>query len=93
MNVLNIIGYSQTYSPVLSILFASIPDAPLVPRFVDRSGGDSASGLLPFITISWNEPAENGGIPILGYIVSLSKDGADWTLGYDGSVQPNVRQY
>ena len=31
MNTLNIIGYSSTYTPVLSVLFAIEPDAPPAP--------------------------------------------------------------
>jgi len=46
--------------------------------------------LQPFITIEWKEPLDKGGIPILGYLVSLSKDGGPWQLGYDGSVEPNT---
>jgi hypothetical protein len=93
MNVLNIIGYSSQYSPTLPVLFARIPDAPLVPHYVARSGGDATIGLEPFITISWEEPYETGGIPILGYLVKLSEDGGDWSLAYDGSVEPNVYEH
>lgn len=45
MNVLNVIGYSQEYTTVLPVLMASIPDAPLQPLFVERSGGMPAIGL------------------------------------------------
>jgi hypothetical protein len=91
-NVLNIIGYSTVYSPTLSVLFAEIPEAPSVPVYVDRSGGDSTTGLEPFITISWDEPTDNGGIDILGYLVSINMDGGEFTLAYDGSVEPNILQ-
>jgi hypothetical protein len=70
-NVLNIIGYSTVYSTTLSLLFAEIPEAPAIPVYVDRSGGDSTTGLEPFITISWELPTDNGGITILGYLVSI----------------------
>lgn len=63
-----------------------------MPVYVDRSGGDSTTGLEPFITISWEEPTDTGGIPILGYLVSISKDGGVWSLAYDGSVEPNVKE-
>jgi|LauGreDrversion4_2_1035121.scaffolds.fasta_scaffold19802_3 hypothetical protein len=53
MNTLNVIGYSYNYSEVLDVLFAVIPDAPLIPNYVSRSGGDSEIGLLAHITIGW----------------------------------------
>lgn len=74
------------------MLFASIPREPPKPIYVDRSGGDLRTGLEPFITISWQAPTDNGGIPILGYLVHFRKDGGDWTLAYDGSVEPTVLQ-
>jgi hypothetical protein len=85
MNVLNIVGYSQFFSQTLRILFASLPNPPTVPQFIERNGGDISSGLQPFITIAWEEPYEKGGVPILGYLVSFSEDGGEWTLAYDGS--------
>ena len=51
---------------------ASIPDEPPVPVYVARSGGNSTTGLDPFVTISWQEPYEKGGVPILGYLVKMS---------------------
>jgi hypothetical protein len=90
MNTLNIRGYSLLYCPILSILFASIPDAPLVPVYVDRSGGNVESGLEPYITVEWEEPLKKGGVSILGYLVSMSEDGGAWTLVYDGSVEPEI---
>lgn len=81
------------YSETLTILFASIPAAPAVPTYVDRSGGDVVSGLQPFITISWDKPTDNGGVNILGYLVSISKDGGPWTLAYDGSVEAEIRVF
>jgi hypothetical protein len=47
---------------------------------------------LPFITIAWEEPINNGGISILGYLVYFKVDGGDWVLSYDGSVEPNIKQ-
>lgn len=93
MNTLNIIGYSTLYSPTLSVLFAAIPAAPLVPTYVERSGGDQTSGLEPYITISWEEPLDKGGVAILGYLVSMSEDGGVWQLAYDGSVEANIRWF
>jgi hypothetical protein len=92
MNTLNIIGYSSQFSDVLSVLFAVTPDAPPTPRYVARSGGDLTIGLMPFITIKWDEPKENGGAPILGYFVEASVDGGPYTLIYDGSADPLTRQ-
>jgi hypothetical protein len=74
MNTLNIIGYSTNYSPSLSVLFAAIPAAPDAPVYVKRSGGDQESGLEPYITISWEEPLDKGGVSILGYQVKMKKD-------------------
>ena len=93
MKTLNIIGYSSSFSPSLTVLFASIPDPPNTPTYVARSGGDIVTGLEPFITISWEEPVNNGGVDILGYLVKLSQDGGEWILAYDGSVEPDIRQF
>lgn len=93
MNVLNIIGYSATYSDVLSLLFAVEPEAPPAPEYVDRHGGDSTISLEPFISIKWEEPGDNGGSSILGYTVEASEDGGDWTMIYDGSADPLTRYF
>ena len=66
MNVENIIGLSP-YSDILSVHFAEIPDAPPVPRYLSRSGGDTTTSLSPFIQIEWDGPHETNGAPILGY--------------------------
>lgn len=57
MNVLNIIGYSNSYSPTLNVLIASLPDAPPTPVYAGRSGGNSEIGLEAYISISWSPPA------------------------------------
>jgi hypothetical protein len=74
-------------------LFASIPDASPIPEYVARSGGDTTIGLTPYITIQWEAPTEKGGLPILGYSVSMSKDSGSWTLAFDGSVRPDVLEF
>jgi hypothetical protein len=84
MNVLNIIGYSKVYSQTLWVLFASLPDAPPAPIYVKRSGGNVATGLDAYISITWEPPIQTGGLPILGYIVQLSKDGGNFFVAYDG---------
>ena len=43
-----------------------------------------------YITISWEEPDNYVGVPILGYLVSMSENGSPWVLAYDGSVEPNI---
>jgi hypothetical protein len=48
MRVQNVIGYGP-YSDTLKVFFAEVPSAPLVPTFVDRSGGDTLIGLTPYI--------------------------------------------
>lgn len=92
MNTLNIIGYSLGYSEVLSVLFAVEPSAPPAPKYVARHGGNAQIGLLPYITISWQEPFDNGGAPILGYFVEASVNGSPFSLIYDGSSDPLVKQ-
>jgi len=86
MNVLNIIGYSKVYSSTLKVLFASLPDAPPKPVYAGRSGGNAVIGLDAYISISWEAPIHTGGLPILGYLVQLSKDGGTFFVAYDGSV-------
>lgn len=92
MIVQNIIGYGP-YSDILTIMFAQVPDAPLAPVYVDRSGGDSTIGLSPYITISWSQPYGTGGIPILGYMVEYSQDGGAYTVQYDGSTNANLTMF
>ena len=89
MHVLNIIGSSAHTAP-LSVIFAVNPDAPPTPEYVARNGGDSSIGSLPSITVKWESPSDDGGSPILGYLVSMSKDGGTWQVAYDGSVKPEV---
>lgn len=91
MNTLNIIDYSESWTEVLEILFAVEPDPPAAPEYVDRHGGNTATGLSPFITIKWKLPLEDGGSPILGFKVELSKDGGSWSLAYDGSADKVTR--
>jgi len=65
-------------------LFASLPEAPPAPIYAGRSGGNAAIGLDAYISISWEPPIQTGGLPILGYIVQLSKDGGTFNMAYDG---------
>ena len=67
MNTLNVIGYSVSYSEILIVLFAEVPDAPPTPTYLSRHGGNPTTGLTPFITIKWTAPINNGGSPILGF--------------------------
>jgi hypothetical protein len=92
MNTLNIIGYSTGFSEVLSVFFAVEPGAPPAPKYVGRHGGDATIGLVPYITISWQEPTDNGGAPILGYFVEASLDGGPYSLIYDGSSDSLTKQ-
>jgi hypothetical protein len=92
MNTLNIIGYSEAFSPILSVLFAELPDQPAAPEYVARQGGDSTTGLLASITVSWQAPANTGGLPILGYSVQIN-EGSGWKLAFDGSVDPTTKQF
>ena len=48
MVVKNNIG-SSDYSDILTVQFAEVPAAPLVPTYVSRSGGDSSIGMTPYI--------------------------------------------
>jgi hypothetical protein len=92
-NTLNIIGYSKSFTPVLPVLFAALPNAPEKPVYVERHGGDVISGLEPFITISWAEPIEKGGVPILGYEVWMSFNAGAYYMAYDGTVEPEAPQF
>jgi hypothetical protein len=91
MNTLNIIGYSLEYSEILPVLFAVIPNAPPMPKYVKRHGGDLASGLEAYITISWEPPYETGGVEILGYLVKIQVDGGTFETAYDGQADPDTR--
>jgi titin len=58
--------------------------------YVARHGGNALNGLQSFITIRWEEPTETGGLPILGYTVSMRKDDQTWAMAFDGSVRPDI---
>jgi large repetitive protein len=90
MRVQNVVGYSS-YSDILSIVFAEVPAAPDAPVFVSRSG-DTADGQLPFITVSWEESSDSGGLTILGYKVEITDDitGGVWTAAYEGGNNPDI---
>lgn len=92
MNVRNVIGLSP-YSDILEIQFAEVPDAPPVPRYVSRSGGDASINLSPFIKIEWDTPHETGGVEILGYIVEYSVGTGAYVKMYDGSTNPMQRSF
>ena len=62
-----------------------IPDAPLVPRYVTRSGGDTSTNLSPFIEIEWDAPYQSGAAPILGFIIEASIGSGAYSIAYDGS--------
>lgn len=94
MNTLNIIGYSSTYSPVLSVPYAVIPDSPAAPEFVARHGGEASAGFNPYITIKWAEPVDNGGSAILGFKIEVSIDSNPvYVEMYDGSADPITKEF
>jgi len=84
MIVANIIG-SGPYSDILSVTFAVVPDAPLAPTYLSRSGGDLTTNLSPFIEIEWDAPYDTGAAPILGYKVQASVGTGSYSTIYDGS--------
>lgn len=44
------------------------------------------------ILINWSPPADDGGSPILGYLVNMRKTGTtDWTLKYNGTENPGTK--
>ena len=90
MRVMNVVGYSK-YSEVLIVVFGETPGMLDPPTFVDRNGGNDDLGILPFVTISWAEPSDTGGLPILGYEVLIKETtGTEWISVYDGSSDPNT---
>jgi titin len=94
MNTLNIIGYSLTYSPILSVPYAVIPDSPAAPEYVTRHGGEAAAGFKPYITIKWKEPVDNGGSPILGFKIEVTKDASPtYVTMYDGSADAVTKEF
>jgi len=92
MKVENIIGLSP-YSDILSVHYAEKPDAPLVPKYVARSGGDLTIDLSPFITIEWEAPFETNGAPILGFLVQMSINSGDFAVALDASSNPNQKTF
>ena len=60
----NAIGYSTSFSNEVTILAASVPDAPLSLAnnlFITASG---------IISLTWTEGLNNGGSPVIDYQVS-----------------------
>jgi uncharacterized protein YegP (UPF0339 family) len=73
------------YSDVLTVVFAELPGAPDAPVFIDRSGY-TADGSSAYITISWKEPLNNGGLPlILGYKVEIKEGAGSWNIALESS--------
>jgi len=58
-----------SYSNVVSFIAANYPAA---PTGVSAEFGDSEA------TVTWSAPADDGGIPILGYSVQMSIDEGEW---------------
>jgi titin len=98
MYLTNIMGTGPV-SEQLEVLFAEAPVAQAAaPAFVARSGGNSLLGLAPYITISWVPPLDDGGTPILGYIVEKavldsSGNAGTWSVIYDGSTAASVLEF
>lgn len=63
---------------------ADVPATPAVPTAIIKN--------LDQIVIEWDPPTSDGGTPILGYKVSMRKDGDSFTEVYDGSENPGARQ-
>jgi len=49
--------------------------------------------MTPYIQIAWQEPQDNGGVPILGYKVEVSQDGNPATVLYDGQTNPFLKTF
>lgn len=94
--VTNIIG-AGPFSVELSVLFAVAPAQQVAaPEFVARSGGNADLDLAPFISIKWVPPLDDGGAPVLGYIVQMKEAAnaaAPWSTIYDGGTHPEVREF
>jgi hypothetical protein len=67
-------GWSEGYSPVQSILLATVPSAPPAAR-TTNSGAD--------VLVDWDAPASDGSAPLLAYRVRLR--GADGLLHVESS--------
>lgn len=92
MKVDNIIGTSP-YSDILAVHYAEVTEAPKAPRYVARSGGDSAIDLSPFITIEWDAPFETNGASVLGYKVEMKMNTGAYAKVYDGSSNPVQKSF
>jgi len=94
MNTLNIIGYSLTYSPILSVPYSVIPESPAAPEYVTRHGGQASAEFNPYITIKWKNPVDNGGSPILGFKIEASfNSNPVYALLYDGSANSSTKEF
>ena len=67
----NAIGESL---PSLSVAITTAPSKPTAPLGLSAS----APGANNAFTLSWSAPESDGGAPILGYLLLLSKDGKTW---------------
>ena len=66
VQAVNEAGASTLSSPSIPIYAAVVPDPPVNIRLISRSQTQ--------IKISWDEPADNGGMPITGYKVYFATD-------------------
>jgi len=91
MRVQNVAGFSP-YSEILQVQFAEVPSAPSAPALVDRSA-DTTDGKSPYISISWSDPSDSGGIPILGAKVEIKENLGSWSTAYEGESSSSISSW
>lgn len=76
---------SMATGPASETATAVVPEAPGTPLSVSAIA--APNGALPegTVRIDWQAPANDGGTPIVGYIVERSVDGGPWEMISNGS--------
>ena len=72
---------TSSLSPKVTFYCASIPAAPNIPQILWND--------ISQIILSWSQPIDNGGSPIIGYQIYMKKSSeSTFLLIYDGSYNP-----
>jgi len=87
VTAINVIGLGDDSAPTAPVTPTALPSGATVPAAPTDVTATAGAGS---VTVSWNAPADDGGLPIASYEVTFTADGQSWsplvTSGADTSV-------